>query len=330
MPSLDALLDAAFDDGGELRTTSAVVVLHRGRVVAERYAGALEHWDRPAEPIGPDTLLLSWSVAKSVLHAVVGLLVGDGRLDLAAPAAVPQWTASGDPRAAITVADLLGMRDGLDFRENYVDGAASDVIEMLFGAGQDDVAAFAADRPLAAPPGERFSYSSGTTNVLSGVVARLLGPGEPYEAYVRERLLDPLGITRADLRFDAAGTWIASSYLYLTARDFARFGALYLHDGRLPDGRGLLPDGWVRDAVQPRSVDAEDGQRYGLHWWVDDAPDGTFSARGYEGQRISVCPARDVVVVRLGKTPAERNEPLRRWVAQVVECFPVAVSPTQV
>ena len=318
--ALERLLDQAFDDAGGLSQTYAVVVVHRGRVVAERYAGALEHWDRPAEPIGPDTLLLSWSVAKSVLHAVIGLLVGDGRLDVSARAPVPQWSATSDPRNAVTIEHMLAMRDGLAFREDYVDGEASDVIEMLFGSGQQDVASFAADRPLAAAPGERFSYSSGTTNILSGVVARLLGPGEPYRRYVHERLLSPLGISSARLDFDDAGTWIASSYLHMKARDFARFGYLYLHGGRWR-GQQLLPAGWVEEAARPRSTDPEDGQRYGLHWWVDNETDDTFSARGYEGQRITVCPARDLVVVRLGKTPAERAPELRAWIAQVVQHF---------
>ena len=146
--------------------------------MAERYQGALEHFDRPPTPVTAETPLLSWSMAKSVLHAAVGLLVGDRRLDLDAPAEVPEWADPGDPRHAITLRQLLAMRDGLDFVEDYVDGGVSDVIEMLFGRGQADMAHFAADRPLAAPPGTRFNYSSGTSNIVSGVVARTVGPGE--------------------------------------------------------------------------------------------------------------------------------------------------------
>ena len=124
-------------------------------------------------------------MAKSMLHAVVGLLVGDGRLDLDARADVPEWSGPGDARRAITLRHLLAMRDGLDFTEDYVDDRISDVIAMLFGAGQSDMAHFAADRPLAAAPGQRFNYSSGTSNIISGVVARLLGPGEPYARCTR-------------------------------------------------------------------------------------------------------------------------------------------------
>ena len=155
------LLDEVFDDDGPLATTFAVVVVHRGRWSLERYHGALEHFDRPPTPVTADTPLLSWSMAKSVLHAVVGLLVGDGRLDLDAPAPVPEWADPGDPRHAITLRQLLAMRDGLDFVEDYEDDRVSDVIEMLFGDGQADMAHFAADRPLAAPPGHALQLLVG-------------------------------------------------------------------------------------------------------------------------------------------------------------------------
>jgi len=316
---LDELLDAVFDDHGPLATTYAVVVVHRGRLVAERYGGQIEHWDRPAEPVGPDTELLSWSSAKSMLHAAVGILVGEGRLRLDEAAPVPQWAGPGDPRAAITLQQLLEMRDGLAFAEDYVEAGGSDVIEMLFGAGQDDVAAFAADRPLAAPPGERFYYSSGASNIISGVVAREVGPGDPYIRFLEDRLFHPIGARSARPKLDEAGTWIASSYVYATARDFARFGYLYLRGG-VWDGRPILPAGWVDHGRRPRSVDPEDGP-YGAHWWVDGDAHGTFSARGYEGQYVTVCPGLDLVFVRLGRTPAEHKPDLRRWRSRVVEAF---------
>lgn len=318
--ALEPLLEEVMDAGGSLATTYAVVVVHRGALVAERYGGAIEHWDRPAEQVGPDTLLLSWSMAKSVLHALVGTLVGERRLDVDAPADVPEWRGQGDPRGAITLEHLLTMRDGLDFAEDYVDAAASDVMEMLFGSGKADTAAFAAARDLAAAPGSRFNYSSGTTNILSGIVARTVGPGAPYQELLRERLLEPLGITSARATFDDAGTWVASSYLYATARDFARFGSLYLRDGTW-EGRRLLPPGWVDHGRRHRSTDAATGNGYGAQWWVTGDEHGSFWANGYEGQSILVSPGTDLVVVRLGKTPAERYPELRRWRAQVVSAF---------
>ena len=228
---LDGFLDELFDDDGPLHTTFAAVVIHRGRLIAERYAHTIEHFDRPAETISETTPLLSWSMAKSMLHAVVGMLVAEGRLHLDAPANVPEWAGVNDGRETITLEHLLAMRDGLDFVEDYVDDKISDVIEMLFGSGATDVAHFAADRATLAPPGTRFNYSSGTTNIVSGIVARLLGPGEPYERFLRERLFAPIGMRTATAKFDDAGTWIASSYVHCTAQDFARFGYLYLRDG---------------------------------------------------------------------------------------------------
>ncbi len=317
---LAPLLDEALDPDGPLAQTYAVVVVQGGALVAERYGGALEHWDRPAEAVGPETPLLSWSMAKSMLHALVGTLVGEGRLDVDAPAEVPAWQGGDDPRAAVTLEHLLTMRDGLDFAEEYVDAGVSDVIEMLFGSGAPDTAAFAADRALVAPPGERFNYSSGTTNIVSGIVARTVGPGEAYRQLLHERLFDPLGMASARATLDDAGTWIASSYVHATARDFARFGLLYLRDGTWEERR-LLPEGWVDHGRRQRSTDAETGNGYGAQWWVVGDEHGSFWANGYEGQSILVSPGLDLVVVRLGKTPAERYPALRGWRARVVDAF---------
>jgi CubicO group peptidase (beta-lactamase class C family) len=317
---LDGLLDRVCDDDGPLAQTYAVVVVHRGTVVAERYQGQLEHFDRPPDPVTEQTRLLSWSMGKSMLHAAVGVLVGEGRLDLDAPTDVPEWAGPDGPRRAITLRHLLAMRDGLDFVEDYVDERVSDVIEMLFGSGQADMAHFAADRPLAAPPGERFNYSSGTSNIISGIVARVVGSGSSYEGFLRERLFDPIGMRSATPEFDAAGTWVASSYVRATARDFARFGLLYQRDG-VWDGRRVLPEGWVDYGRTIESVDPVDGP-YGAHWWgVEGDTLGTFRASGYEGQSITLCPPLDLVVVRLGKTSAEHYPDLTAWRADVVRAF---------
>ncbi len=305
-----------------------MVVVHRGRVVVERYHGALEHFDRAPTPVTAETPLLSWSMAKSMLHAVVGLLVGDGRLDLDTPAPVPEWSDPADPRHAITLRHLLAMRDGLDFVEDYVDDRVSDVIQMLFGDGQPDMAHFAADRPLAAVPGTRFNYSSGTSNIISGIVARTVGPGEDYARFLHGRLFGSLGMASADPEFDEAGTWVASSYVRATARDYARFGLLYLRDGTW-EGVRLLPAGWVDYGRTMVSVDdPADPSPHGAHWWgvrgttlENLDPLGTFRASGYEGQTITICPSLDLVLVRLGKTPLEREDALVPWRAAVVQAF---------
>lgn len=312
------LVAEMFDEEGPLRSTYAVVVVHRGRLVLERYGGVIQHWDRPAEPVGPATQLLSWSMAKSMLHAAVGLLVGEGRLALDAPAPVAGW--QDDARGGITLEHLLCMRDGLDFTEDYVDAGVSDVIEMLFGRGADDVAAFAADRLLVVPPGERFNYSSGTSNVVSAIVRDVVGPGEEYRHFLRERLFAPIGMRSADPRLDDVGTWVASSYVYATARDFARFGLLYARDG-VWNGTRVLPEGRVDHGRRPRSADEETGRLYGAHWWGIDDGLGTFYAQGYDGQSILVCPTTDVIVVRLGKTPAERRDHLYAWQERILAAF---------
>lgn len=319
---LDVLLDEAFDPASPMRETQAVAVVHRGRLVAERHDGALPFFDRPPEPVLPGTRLLSWSMAKSVLHALVGTLVADDTLTLDEPIGLPAWSHPGDPRAGATLRHLLLMRDGTDFREDYVDEHGSDAIEMLFGAGASDVAAFAASRPAAAGPGAVFRYSSGSSNIVSGVVARALGPGDGYRRELAARLLRPLGMAGAVPGFDAAGTWVASSFLHATAAEFARFGYLYLRDG-VWEGRRLLPAGWVDFARTPSGTDA-DGAVYGAHWWIGDDEYGTFQALGYAGQSISVVPALDLVLVRLGNTPNDSQEgrdALVAWRRAVIAAF---------
>jgi len=265
--------------------------------------GGQVHRQASDEAHGPEQTLRSWSVAKSVLHAAVGLLVHDGRLTLDEPVAAPEWSEH-DPRSAITVEHALRMSTGLSWSEGYLVGStSSDVQAMLFGHGKADMGAYAAHQPLAHEPGSTFEYSSGTTNVLSRRVAEAVGGGEAgYRRYLAERLFEPLGMRTALPRFDAAGTWIASSYVFATATDLARFGLLYLRDGTW-DGARLLPEGWVDHA---RTVTPASGaERHGAHWWVHDDPYGTFAAQGHRTQRILVVPALDVVLVRIGDTPPE-------------------------
>jgi CubicO group peptidase (beta-lactamase class C family) len=309
---LEAVIDQAFGARRDLGETWALVIVQAGRLVLERYGA-----DREAEDA-----CRSWSMAKSITHALAGILVGDGRLDIFAPADVPEWRAAGDPRAAITLDQLLRMSSGLDFVEAYSPGAPSDVIEMLFGAGATDVAAFAAASPLAHPPGTFFNYSSGTTNIVSRCLARAIAAqGPEFGAFMRERLFAPIGMKSAIPRFDQAGTFIGSSFCFATARDFARFGLLYLRDG-LWEGARLLPAGWADYARTPtfQQPDCVEGP-YGAHWWLELAGPGSFSANGYEGQHIVICPDRDLIIVRNGVTP-EANQPLvRAWLAELAALF---------
>ena len=243
---LDAVVDEAFSMD-DLAVTNAVVVVQGGRVLVERYAGVKEFFDKPSEPVTAESTLLSWSMAKSMLHMIIGTLVDEGRLDVDAPAPVPEWADEHDPRHAIRLRDLLAMRDGLAFVEVYEIGETSHVIEMLFGEGKEDMAAFTAALPLAHEPGTFYNYSSGTTNVLSRVVADLVGYAGDYDAYLHDRLFAPLGMTSAVASFDASGVFIASSFVHAQALDFAKFGLLYLRGGEW-DGEQIISREWAATA----------------------------------------------------------------------------------
>jgi CubicO group peptidase (beta-lactamase class C family) len=207
------------------------------------------------------------------------------------------------------------MRDGLKWTEDYVDQTVSDVIEMLFGAGSDDVAAFAAAHPLAHAPGTRFNYSSGTSNLVARIVAQTVGPGDATVAFFRDRLFVPLGMHDATIRLDDAGTFIGSSYVYCSARSFAKFATLYLRGGAW-EGDQLLSRRWVDDAQLPTSADEDPRTYYSHHWWLDG--EGAYWASGYEGQRLVVSPQRDAVLVRLGRTPDDRYPAVRAWCDSVL------------
>jgi CubicO group peptidase (beta-lactamase class C family) len=289
--------------------THALVVVHRGAIVYERYG--------PEQ--GRDVPLVSWSMAKSFTHALVGILVRDGKLDVGAPAPVPAWQADDDARRAITLEHMLRMCDGLDFAEEYEDPAKSHVIEMLFGEGKEDVSGYAAARPLAHPPGTWWSYSSGTSNIVAGVLGRAVGGGrDGMLGFMRRELFDRIGMTSADPRFDASGTFIGSSFVFATPRDFARFGLLYLRGG-VWEGERLLPEGWVDHA---RTLTPQSSGWYGAHWWLALDGSGIFHASGYRGQYIAIDPARDLVIVRLGGSVPEQRANVMNSLADVVRAFP--------
>ncbi|MCU1452395.1 MAG: beta-lactamase [Acidimicrobiales bacterium] len=329
--SVSRALDGLFGTDAEatLGHTHAVLVVHRGRLVAERYGtwfvGELEALaGKQPGAIGPDDLHLSWSMAKSVLHAAVGVAVGDGLIDATDRAPVPAWDDPGDPRHAITWDDLLTMRPGLAWVEEYYEFAGDqlpDVVTMLYGDGQLDMAAFAAGFPLVERPGspEAYAYSSGTSNIASAALQRVLGVDEKgMRAFLAERLFAPIGMASADPRFDDAGTFVASSFLYATGRDWARFGLLALRDG-VWEGERLLPAGWIDHGRAPRSPD--DVAVHGAHWWDWDDGHGTFGARGFEGQRIMCVPELDLVVVRLGKTHGDLQPALDAQLSALSDAF---------
>ena len=309
----------------EVPGTFAVVVVQHGVIVAERYQEDTTPNVFRTEPAitNADTTLISWSMAKSITHALVGLAVADGRVELESPVPVKEW--AGTAKEKITLQQLLNMRSGLDFVEDYVDGGVSHVIDMLFGAGTDDVAAYAAARPLRHEPGSHWSYSSGETNII----ARLIGCSldatnarHEMESHIRTRLFDPIGMRSATAKFDAAGTFIGSSFVYATARDFARFGLLYLNNGWWGQQQ-ILPSGWVDHGRRPTPVPATEPHGYGAHWWLWPY-EKSMACHGYEGQRVIVLPDRDAIVVRLGKTAEAHNDRLRTHLHRIIAALPTA------
>jgi CubicO group peptidase (beta-lactamase class C family) len=313
---LDAVVDEMFTDEN-LAVTNAVVVVQGGRVLSERYGGEQFYFDRAAEPITRESQLLSWSMAKSILHMIVGTLVDEGRLNPDQLAPVPEWSDEADPRHQIRVRDLLAMRDGLDYIEEYQIGQTSHVLEMLYGEGKDDMAAFTAALPLAHEPGTFYSYSSGTTNILSRIVADLVGYGDAYRSYLERRLFEPIGMSSAIATFDTSGVFVASSFVHARALDFAKFGLLYLRGGEW-EGQQLISREWAATAQVPLSVEAASGHLYSWKWYVSGDAYGTYWASGYEGQMISVVPALDALIVRFGHTPEENYEPRMAWRERVL------------
>lgn len=310
---LQPLLDQAFSNPApaEMGETHAFLAVQGGQVVAERYWTGFDR----------ESTHHSWSQAKSITQALVGILVREGRIDIHAPADVPEWQGADDPRRAITLDQLLRISSGLKFAEDYVDAGVSDVIEMLFGAGKEDVAAYAAKSPLIHPPGTVWSYSSGTSNLVARAAARAYGAsGEAFGEFMTRELFKPLGMRSAQPKFDKAGTFIGSSFCYCTARDFARFGLLYLRDG-VWEGRRLLPEGWVDYARTPTPVPATERLGYGAHWWLGMAGPGSFSANGYEGQYTVLVPDLDLILVRNGKSPNEKKDLVMDWMGAVAGCF---------
>lgn len=328
---LEAALAVVATPQPRLGETRAVVIIQRGKLVAERYMAGY----------GPDTRLLSWSMAKSITQALVGIAVRRGLVDIDKPMGNPRWPA-GDPRAQIPWRNWINMIDGQDYHEIGVsDQTRSDAAKMLYGPGRLDVAAYSASLPLIHPPATHWNYNSAGVNLIADALGRVFAPGATgtdrrarMSEAMRTELFAPIGMTSAVPEFDAAGTFIGSALVYATARDWARFGLLYLRDGVWQDKR-ILPEHWVDFARSKTPV--ADCDVYGAGFWVTPAagngvpqkalvptgPRDLFVAQGHEGQLVVIVPSKDLVVVRLGHLENLSGWPvLGAWVGQVVKLFP--------
>lgn len=323
--ALARAIDSLFTDPS-LGETRALVVLYKGRVVAERY-GAGYH---------ADTRLVGWSMSKSVTAVLIGLLVADGRLTLDQPAPVPAWQRPGDPRGEITLRHLLQMRSGLRHLENGKPVATGDTVRMLVLDGRDDEAAYAEAQPLEAVPGAKWEYSTATSVILADIAARTLAEGgtpaarrQAVNDYLQSRLFTPLGMTSAVAEYDAAGTMLGGSYIHATAQDWAKFGE-FLRKRGVVNGVQLIPDDWVRFMTSPTPVNGGYG---GQVWLNRPQPSGReelfpqrgkrniFALIGHLGQYVIVSPDQELTLVRLGKSDDPQRHALVEKLADIVQLY---------
>jgi len=316
--ALAKAIDAIFaePDPAHPRNTRALVVVQDGRIVAERYAPGFD----------AGTPLIGWSMSKTATNALVGMRVKDGAIAVEDDVLMPEWRGKDDPRRGITLNELMRMTSGLVFDESH-DNDLSDVAQMLFVEG--NAAAFAASKPLARPPGTHFSYSSGSTNIIARILRETFADERAYLRFPHDRLFGPLGMRSAVLEPDASGTFIGCSFLYASARDWARLGLLFLRDG-VWQGKRLLPEGWVNYSLEPTLQSPEDD--YGAQVWLKlpespglgepPMPEDAYYMLGYHEQVVAIIPSRDLVVVRLGLTPEDGDWDNARDLAPLVNAFP--------
>ncbi|MEO6221444.1 MAG: serine hydrolase [Ginsengibacter sp.] len=282
---------------GKKQRTRAVAVVYDGQLIAEKYAPGFSK----------NTKMYGWSMAKSFTAALIGILVNQGKLNVQQPAPVPEWLNAKNLHHSITIENLLQQTSGLDFLEDYT--KASDVTNMLYK--KDDMAAFAANHSMAHDPGTVFNYTSGNSNILSRIIRQAAGE-KYYAAYPFNALFYKIGMYNTSMEADASGTYVGSSYINATARDYARFGLLYYEDG-VWNGERILPEGWVKQTAIPSP--ANKLKNYGYQFWLNgsdknnpakrkypDVPADMFYCDGFAYQGIYIIPSKKLVVVRLGLT----------------------------
>lgn len=284
--ALQAAVDTAFDGGAASRNTLAVVVLHDGRLVAERYAEGLTRENR----------LHGWSMTKTAMVTLAGILTERGEIDAFEPGQVPALLGRGEEAEATTIDQLLRMTGGLAIAE--INDGFDPNSDMLMT--ESDMAEFAATRERLHPAGEHWQYMSGNTILATHAMQARLGGGLAEQASgLREAFFTPLDMHSAIIEPDESGTFQGSSYLYATPHDWARMMQLYVDDGLTPAGERLLPNWWDDYVTTP--TPGSNGN-YGSGVWLDGEylPDGSFHAQGFQGQYGYAIPARDLVVIRMG------------------------------
>ncbi|MFY8180490.1 MAG: serine hydrolase domain-containing protein [Flavobacterium sp.] len=284
---LNAIVENAFDKKGQKeKRTRSVIVIYKNKIIAEKYADGFNKNSR----------ILGWSMTKSITGTLFGILQKQGKFDIMKPAPIAEW--KNDERSKINTNDLLHMNSGLEWEEDY--GKISDVTKMLFI--EEDMTKSQINKPLIGKPNNTWNYSSGTTNLLSGILRKQFKTHQEYLDFWYSNLLDKTGMNSAIVETDMAGNFVGSSYGWATTRDWAKFGLLYLHKGNW-NGEQIFDESWAKYVSTPTNT--SDGQ-YGAQFWLNaggrfpNAPKDMFYASGYQGQMVAIFPSHDLVIVRMG------------------------------
>lgn len=284
---LNAAVNNAFDaKGKKYKRTRSVVVLYKGMLIAEKYAVGFNESSK----------ILGWSMTKSLTATYFGILQKQGKIDIMKPAPIDEWAT--DDRSKITINDLLHMNSGLEWEEDY--GKISDATKMLFQA--EDMSRSQLEKPAKFKPNTHWYYSSGTTNLLSGILRKQFKTHQEYLDFWYSALLDKIGMNSALVETDMAGNFVGSSYGWATTRDWAKFGLLYLHKGNW-NGEQLFDESWAKYVATPTNTS---NGRYGAQFWLNasgyfpDVPRDMYYCSGYQGQMVAIFPSQDLVIVRMG------------------------------
>jgi CubicO group peptidase (beta-lactamase class C family) len=284
---LNAVIENAFDKKGEKnKRTRSVIVIYKNKIIAEKYADGFNKNSR----------ILGWSMTKSLTATYFGILQKQGKFDIMKPAPIAEWKS--DERSKITTNDLLHMNSGLEWEENY--SKICDATKMLFI--EEDMTESQINKPLVGKPNNTWNYSSGTTNLLSGILRKQFKTHQEYLDFWYSSLFDKIGMHSALTEVDMAGNFVGSSYGWATTRDWAKFGLLYLHKGNW-NGEQIFDESWAKYVATPTNTSS--GQ-YGAQFWLNaggrfpSAPKEMFYASGYQGQMVAIFPSHDLVIVRMG------------------------------
>lgn len=308
---LESTINEAFLENKQgKKNTRAIIALYKGKIIAEKYA----------ESISKETPLLGWSMTKSVLNAMTGIMIKKVNLKLDENNLFSEW--ANDKRKEIKLDQLLRMSSGLKFEEDY--SKVSDATNMLFRSY--DISTIPLKKNLETEPDSKWYYSSGTTNLISKLIHNKLADEKTYLSFPYKEIFAKLGMDSAIIETDPSGNFVMSSFMYANARDWAKFGQLYLQDGIWNDEK-IFPDNWVKSSSTP-TPKAEKG-KYGAQFWLNagnqdgknwvSLPNDIFYMSGFESQYVLIIPSKDLVIVRLGQTKKESDFDEEKMIKGIID-----------